>query len=169
MNLSTEYIILFVGIYILTYLFVYLIISFFVERAENAIIEIFLAKVSKIPAIIEVMRPYVVDEKAFDLMTTLHSEVMIYRYDTIYDLLEHNANIHNQFLFLMQLSVRIPELQKHEYFLYVRDFIIRYERDMRGKFFAFNSAVKIWNWFIFLKNVTIIGLFLPGRKRDVLV
>jgi hypothetical protein len=98
------------------------------------VISVFLAKISKIPALIEVMRPYVADPKAFDSIISLHSEAMIRRYDTLYDLLEQNARIEHEFGFLMRLSMQIPRLQKDEYFLYIRDFIMQYERDMRSRF-----------------------------------
>ena len=69
--------------------------------------EIFHLKVSKIPALIEVMRPSIVDEKAFETMTKLHTESIIQAYDSVYDLLEHNARVHNEFLFLLKLSVNL--------------------------------------------------------------
>ena len=149
------------GVYILVYLCTFFVFRAYISRPENRIIAIFLSKVSKIPAMIEVMRPYVADQKAFETMIALHSEVMIYRHDSIYDLLEYNAKIQNQFLFLMKLSVQIPELQKHEYFLYIRDFIIKYDRDMTTRFADFNHATRIWNRFVLIKNLTIIGLLLP--------
>ncbi len=134
-------------------------------REEERILDIFVSKVSKIPALIEVMRLHVVDEKAFDDITRLHSESMIQRYDTIYDLLEQNARIEHEFLFLLKLSMQIPALQKHEYFVYIRDFIISYERDMRSRFSLYNHAVDSWNRFIFIKNSTIIWLILPWMTR----
>lgn len=66
----------------------------------------------------------------------------------------------------MRLSVQIPELQKQEYFLYIRDFIIRYERDMELKFARFNFVARLWNRFVFIKNITLIGLILPGMKKQ---
>lgn len=130
-------------------------------REEGVILDIFVSKVSKIPALIEVMRPHVVDEKAFDDITRLHSESMIHRSETVYDLLEQNARIEHEFLFLLNLSMRIPSLQRHEYFVYIRDFIISYEREMRARFSLYNHAVDIWNVFILAKNYAIIGLILP--------
>lgn len=154
------------AVYLLIYGGAFSVLHIPMRRIESTIVNIFLSKVAKIPALIEVMRPYVADEKAFETITTLHSEVMIRRYDTIYDLLEYNAKIQNQFLFLMQLSAQIPELQKHEYFLYVRDFIISYERDMKANFTGFNKAVSLWNKFVFVKSWTIIGFVLPGRSQS---
>jgi hypothetical protein len=114
---------------------------------------------------IEVMRPYVADPEAFAPIIMLHSETMIHRYDTLYDLLEQNARIEHEFAFLMRLSMQIPQLQKDEYFLYIRDFIIRYERDMRSRFSWVNTAVRHWNRFILIKNMSVIGLLLPGKEK----
>lgn len=137
-----------------------------IQRVESYIVEVFLAKVSKIPGVIEVMRPFVVDEKrAFESITDLHSQSMIHEYDTIYMLLEHNARIQDQYKFLMRLSMAIPELQKHTYFIYIRDFVISYETMMRSKFSEFNRSVRIWNRFVTIKNVTLVGYILPGVKR----
>jgi hypothetical protein len=60
---------------ILLYLITYRVLSGRIEQSEARVIAVFLQKIAKIPAVIEVMRPHVVDEHlAFDLMTRLHSE-----------------------------------------------------------------------------------------------
>jgi hypothetical protein len=110
------------------------------------------------------MRPYVVDASAFDSIIKLHTEAIINEYTSIYHLLEHNARIQRDILFLFELSMHIPDLQKHEYFLYIRDFIINHERNMKSLFSGYNSSVDFWNSFITLKNITWIGLLLPGTK-----
>ncbi len=162
MTLTIVLVLIFV-LYLFLYGICFLLLSLPLRSREGEIVRIFEQKVSKIPAFIEVMRPHVVDESAFDRITTLHSEAMIRNLGGIYNLLEHNARIHDQFLFLMKLSVHIPELQKDSYFLYIRDFIIGYDREMQSKFSLFNVCVLHWNKFIFIKNITIIGYMLPGR------
>ena len=107
------------------------------------------------------MRPSIVDEKAFETMTRLHTESIIQAYDSVYDLLEHNARVHNEFLFLLKLSVHMPDLSTKPYFLYLRDFIMRYDRDMQGNFSQYNQMVDTWNTFVTCKNYTIIGYLLP--------
>lgn len=132
-----------------------------IQKKEQRIVELFLAKIAKIPALIEVMRPYVVDGTAFETITHLHSETMIQRYVSIYDLLENNARIQNEFLFLMKLSMRIPELQKDEYFLYIRDFIMHSEKDIHASFAFFDAEILRWNRFVKSKNFLLIGFLLP--------
>jgi hypothetical protein len=134
-----------------------------IQAIEKNIIRVFLYKVSKIPAMIEVMRPYVVDPRAFDTITTIHSEAMTRAYDGIYHLLEDNARIQREFLFLMKLSAQIPRLQKKEYFLYIRDFIIGYERDMRVWFPEFNEYIRRWNILMQIKKYSLIGSIFPGH------
>ncbi len=162
----------FIWIVVVTLFLLYGIAFFFlrsqIQRKEHKIVELFLAKIAKIPALIEVMRPYVVDDTAFATITSLHSETMVQRYVSIYDLLENNARIQNEFLFLMKLSMRIPELQKDEYFLYIRDFIIRAEKDIHASFIFFDTDIVRWNRFIKMKNTTLVGFFLPwGYKTTI--
>ena len=152
-------------LFILGYLYFYYTYSRKIRNIEYFIVDIFLQKLSKIPAVIEVMRPYVVDQHwAFDLLTHLHSESIIYKYNSIYALMEHNAKINDQYSFLMRLSIAIPELQKDVYFLYIRDFVMAYDTTMKRELIKFTSLVKIWNRFVFWKKFTIVGYLLPGRE-----
>lgn len=127
-----------IGIYILLFLW----LRRRIHRAERGMLDIFLLKVAKIPALIEVMRPYVADQSAFTSLTALHSEGVIREYESIYALLEQNTRIHREFLFLMKLSAQIPPLQTHAQFVYIRDFIIGYERKMKNSFSGYNTAAK---------------------------
>jgi hypothetical protein len=156
MNSFVFFLLCLLSIAIIAYVIAYFMLGKILTRQEGAVIVVFLAKISKIPALIEVMRPYVADPEAFSSIITLHSEAMIRRYDTLYDLLEQNARIEHEFSFLMKLSMQIPRLQKDEYFLYIRDFIIQYERDMRSHFSGVNTAVSHWNRFIMIKNMSVI-------------
>ena len=148
------------------YIITYSILTRRIREREGRIVAVFLEKISKIPAVIEVMRPYVVDEHlAFDLMTRLHSEGLIHEYGSIPMLLEHNARINDQYGFLMRLSMAIPELQRDSYFIYIREFVMSYERVIRSDLPVYNTLVQNWNRFISIKNSTLIGYLLPGRGR----
>ncbi len=152
-------------ILIVLYLTLFFSLGSRIKKSEDFIVDIFLEKMSKIPAVIEVMRPYVADPNAtFCHMTRLHSEGIIHEYTTIHMLMEHNARINDQYSFLMKLSMAIPDLQKDTYFLYIRDFVMSYDRMMRTELPIFNTHIRKWNWFINLKNWTLIGYVLPGRK-----
>jgi hypothetical protein len=137
-----------------------------IKKSEQYIIDIFLQKIAKIPAVIEVMRPYVVDQKvAFDHITVLHSQWIIHDYTSIHSLMEQNARINDQYAFLMRLSMVIPEIQKSDYFLYIRDFVMSYDVLMRREIPNFNKFIKQWNSFIYIKNILLVGYLLPWNKK----
>jgi hypothetical protein len=168
----TLHISLFTLIAVLCILLLIIYIAFYifflsaVKREERALLDIFLRKISKVPALIEVMRPYIVKPEAFDPITRVHTMTIIESSDSLYDILAHNASLQNEFLFLMKLSQHAAGLQKHEYFLYIRDFIISYERDMKSKFLSMNQVIQNWNRFVRIKNMTLVGYLLPGSQRS---
>ncbi|GAB0174791.1 MAG: hypothetical protein HHAS10_06700 [Candidatus Altimarinota bacterium] len=153
-----------IGVFSILYTVVYTVFSNRVKAEERALLILFLRKVSKIPALIEVMRPYVVKGEAFDALIQVHTDSIIEASNSLYDVLEHNARIQNEFLFLMKLSVHSKDLQKHEYFLYIRDFIIDYEKNMKQRFQSMNQAIRHWNSFVHIKNATGIGWLYPGKE-----
>lgn len=156
------------GVFLLIYAIFFSIFNGKMQKVEGFIIDKFLLKVSKIPGLIEVMRPFVADERNFEMLTKLHSAAMIRKYETIYVLLEHNARIYEQFSFLMKLGMQIPELQKNTQFIYIRDFLMGYEKDLKKNFLAYNIEAKKWNRFVTIKNATIIGFLLPGKKKELI-
>lgn len=172
MNFSNSFLFaigVFLAFYAIIYIWFYIFFSRSVKKEESILLDIFLKKISKVPALIEVMRPYIAKTEAFAPIIEVHTETMISSTDSLYDVLSHNARLQNEFLFLMKLSVHAPELQKHEYFLYIRDFIIDYERNMRSKFSDMNHAISQWNEFVRIKNMTGIGFILPWSERSEIV
>lgn len=142
----------------------YIYFSRRVKNAEGHVLTLFGKKISKIPALIESMRPYVAKNEAFLPLTEVHTRSIIESQGSVYDILIHNSEIQRNFLFLMQLSQQIPKLQKQEYFLYIRDFIIDHERDMKRAFHDLNTTFSLWNKFIHIKNMTLIGYIFPGKS-----
>lgn len=140
-------------LFLASYTVLYTVFRSRVKREQSALLLLFLRKISKVPALIEVMRPFIVKKEAFDALTRVHTESMIESNNTLYDVLEHNARVQNEFAFLMQLSLHSKELQKHEYFIYIRDFILLYERDMKARFSSMNGAIRMWNTFVTVKNM----------------
>ena len=153
-------------VYFVVYIVVYIDLTRRMKYSESRVVDIFLEKLSKVPAVIEVMRPYIIDDKkAFQLITQLHTEAIIHEYGTIPMLMEHNARINDQYWFLMRLSMAVPELQKNTYFIYIRDFVMSYDRMMKKELTSFNFLVKKWNYFIKIKKWTIIWLILPWADK----
>ena len=166
MNPILLLIIVLIIVFLVIYTATYVVLTRRIREREELVVDMFLQKIAKIPAVIEVMRPHVIDEHlAFDLMTRLHSEAIIHTYDNIPMLLEHNARINDQYAFLMRLSMAIPELQRDAYFIYIRDFVMGYDRTIRSELPLYDALIQQWNQFITIKNWSIIGYLLPGRDR----
>ncbi len=164
-----SFFLIFLAFLLALYIGFYLFLSREMKKEENSIVDLFLKKAGKVPALVEVMRPYVDKKEAFARLIEIHTEVMIESTRSIYDILEHNMRLQDQFSFLMKLSMQIPELQKQEYFVYIRDFIIEYERVMRSRFKKTNAAIARWNKFVMIKNYTGIGFFLPGKDQAEII
>lgn len=162
----TVLVLIFVSIALYTGSYIYF--SRRVKNAEDHVLTLFGKKISKIPALIESMRPYVVKNEAFSPLTDVHTKSIVESQGSVYDILIHNSEIQRNFLFLMQLSQQIPELQKQEYFLYIRDFIIDHERDMKRAFHELNTTFSLWNRYVHIKNMTLIGYLLPGKRYPLI-
>ena len=71
-------------VFFVVYIVVYIDLTRRMKYSESRVVDIFLEKLSKVPAVIEVMRPYIIDDKkAFQLITQLHTEAIIHDYGTI--------------------------------------------------------------------------------------
>lgn len=161
-------VVFFLALYLVIYFIAFQIFNKKLQKSENMIISQFLLKVSKIPGFIEALRPFVANEDNFELLTKLHSAAMIHKYETIYSLLEHNARINEQFAFLMKLGMQIPELKANTHLIYIRDFMLRYEEEMKKFFKQYNHNAEKFNKFVTIKNATIIGFLLPGKKKELI-
>ncbi len=128
-----------------------------IQSTEGRVISQYRKKLGKIPAFIEVLRRNGVDEEMYADLIQLHSEAVLSGKDDIYAILWHNDAIHRKFLFLMQVSVRIPSLNSDEYFHYMRDYIVSYERSMKESLTGVRKALHGYNAFI--------GRVLPWKRQ----
>lgn len=136
----------------------------FLER-EKKIISLYREKIDKLPALIEIMSKNTDHKDIFLEAIHLHKIAIISNVVSIYDLLENNSRIHREFLFLMKISVRLPNMHKNGNFLYIRDFIIFYESTIAKELLFLDSDIERYNKLLQKKDFTIIGLLFPFKKR----
>lgn len=139
-----------------------------INAKENKIINTFFDKVNKIPALVEIMRRYTNHPDIFEDIIYLHKLWIIYNIKNIYDILELNYRIHREYQFLMKLSIKIPELHKNGNFLYIRNFIIFYEKDLEKEINNISNDFTKYNWLIKLKNLSIVWMIIPFDDKIVL-
>lgn len=146
---------------------VFFIRNFYMKRLLKVggdIAELYRQKMDKIPALVETMRHHVAEKKALETIIWLHREGVLVPSKDFIDILEMNTRIQKEFLFLMKLSAHIPSLQTNTHFIYMRDFIIDAEKKIRSQFEALNDKIRDYNNFLSIKNVTLLGMIIPGKK-----
>lgn len=137
-----------------------------IDAQEQKIITLYREKIDKIPAFIEMMRKYTPYNDIFLELTHLHKIAIISNISSVYDILEINSRIHREFLFLMQVSTKIHNLNRDGNFLYIRDFITFYEDQMNKEFLYFGANIDRYNSLLNKKNLTIIGILFPWKQYD---
>lgn len=137
-----------------------------IDAQEQKIITLYREKIDKIPAFIEMMRKYTPYNDIFLELTHLHKIAIISNISSVYDILEINSRIHREFLFLMQVSTKIHNLNRDGNFLYIRDFITFYEDQMNKEFLYFGTNIDHYNSLLNKKNLTIIGILFPWKRYD---
>ncbi|MDD5376795.1 MAG: hypothetical protein PHH16_01630 [Candidatus Gracilibacteria bacterium] len=142
-----------------------ILLSKAIQRREQKIISLYKEKIDKIPAFIEIMSKHTAYKDIFLELIHLHKVAIISHVGSIYDLLENNSRIHREFLFLMKVSARIQDLHRNGNFLYIRDFIIFYENTLSKELLFLNSDIECYNRLLQKKNLTIVGLLFPFKKR----
>jgi len=65
----------------------------------------------------------------------------------------------------MKVSAHIRDLHKNGNFLYIRDFITFYENTIAKEILFLNSDIETYNRLLQKKDLTIVGLLFPFKKR----
>lgn len=65
----------------------------------------------------------------------------------------------------MKVSAHVQYLHKNGNFLYIRDFIVFYENTISKELLFLNSDIERYNGLLQKKDLTIVGLLFPFKKR----
>ncbi len=158
----------FLTVYLVTVLFLLSQKNRQIHHTEEAIIEMFYAKINKIPALVEIMKKYTVHTDICSEMIVLHRAAVITRIRSVYDLLELNDRLQREFSFLMKISAKIQNLHRDGNFLYIRDFLMFYETNIKKLISEMNTEIQKYNKTIGTKNLSIVGMLIPVGKKLVI-
>ncbi|EKD66503.1 MAG: hypothetical protein ACD_49C00038G0037 [uncultured bacterium (gcode 4)] len=136
-----------------------------IKNEENEIISLFFSKVNKLPAFIEIMKKYVNYPDVFEELIHLHKLWIIYNISSIYDLLSLNSRINKEFIFLMKLSAKIQDIHKDWNFLYIKNYILFYEKDIEKEISEISSKIENYNKLLKIKNYLLIWLLFPISEK----
>lgn len=132
---------------------------------EEKIIDLFFAKINKIPALVELMKKYIKKNDIFEDVIYLHKLGIIYNVDSIYSILNLNLRTYKELQFLIKLSQKVPEINKNWNFLYIKNYISFHEKDIEKEIAMINIEFAKYNKLITLKNITLIWLLFPLEKK----
>lgn len=136
-----------------------------IKNEENKIITLYFSKFNKIPALIEIMKKYVNYPDVFEELIHLHRLWLISNIGSIYDLLSINSRINKEFIFLMKLSTKIQDIHKDWNFLYIKNYISFYEKDIEKEISEISSKIENYNKLLKIKNYLIIWLLFPISEK----
>lgn len=154
-----------VSLVFIVFFFQVILLKKAMQRREQKIISLYKEKIDKIPAFVEIISKHTAYKDIFLELIHLHKIAIISNAGSIYDILENNIRIHREFLFLMKVSARIRDLNKNGNFLYIRDFIIFYENTISKEILFLDSDIERYNQLLQKKDLTIVGLLFPFKKR----
>ena len=135
-----------------------------IAREERKIVGAFMEKITKIPALVEVMRKYISDERVFENIIRLYERSVSSKYAVMYDVLEENKALHGEIAFLLKYAVKTPLLHKDGNFHSARDRILFYENPLQKHLGVLNGQIVSYNRLRKWKNITLIGFLFPFRS-----
>lgn len=136
-----------------------------INKIEEKIIELFFWKLNKIPALVEIVRYEIPKDWAYKDIIMLHTNALIWKFEDFYDVLEINAKLNREFQFFMNISIRQWNLARDWNFIYLRDFIIFFEKEINKEINKIRIEIEKYNKLVSLKNLTIIWLLFPISKK----
>lgn len=159
-----------IWILVLYNLIIVLLINYYANRIrakDKEIIELFFAKINKIPALVEIMKKYTNHPDIFEDTIYIHKLWIIRNIKSVEDLRELNFRLHREFQFLMQLSTKIRELHRDGNFLYIRNYVIFYENSISKLLKEANINLEKYNMIVRYKNLSIIWILIPYKEKIV--
>lgn len=160
----------FLGILIIYNFVIVLLIRHSIRKIkikDREIIELFISKINKIPALVEIMKKYTNHPDIFEDTIYIHKQWIIRNIKSVEDLRELNFRLHREFQFLMNLSAKIRELHRDGNFLYIRNYIIFYENNINKLLKEGNVHLDKYNQLVKYKNISILWLIIPYREKIV--
>ena len=133
-----------------------------VRRAQGDALRAFRQKLGKVPALVMALRDHLyVPDEVFKVMVALYADAVLREFQDPYSLMEANARVQHEVQFIMTVANKHHKVNLDGNFLYVRDFLIRHETELRACAREMARAAaqrnRLWRW----KNRLLAGLPFP--------
>mgnify|MGYP001415246084 CR=1 FL=1 len=98
-------------------------------------------------------------KKEFSLLTISHN---------IEGYMKLQSEMHHEINFIFQIANKNPTLLKNKKFLYIREEILLKSSQIKNILAQYNMFIVFYNRYIRIKNMSIIGLFLPFSRKETI-
>lgn len=151
----------------LYYLFL-LLLENKVEKLEEKIVALFQRRADTIPALYECTTSYLTKhESIFEEILRLRKHAFSFSgYNpTLHEILPLEKQIHHELNFIFDVCHTHNKLQKDARFLYTRDILLQKSHEIWKYIELYKHITQKLNTLIMIKNLTVIGLFLPIERK----
>lgn len=122
---------------------------------------VFSDKIGKVPAFIEIVSKHTPHRDVFIELIELHKRAIIAGNGNLAHMLELNARIDREFRFAMRISAKIPGIHRDGVFLYIRNFVIFYDHEIRNLIETMESEIHTYERLRLMKRFTVFGNLVP--------
>lgn len=140
-------------------------------RKEKEIAHIFISRTDSVTGLYEVSKFFIErQQEVFAEILSLRKKefALIELSSNIEAVYELESRIHHELNFIFQVCNTHPQLLKNKKFLYIRDVIVEKSSELWRNISQYNTYVNIYNQAIKHKKYTIIWIFLPFHKKELL-
>lgn len=132
-------------------------------RGEK-VIDTFFQKVDKIPVIVETIRKHAPRNENYSELVKIHRKAILTNVGSVYDVLENDVRISQEFRFLMRLSMKIREINRDGNFLYARSLWMYHENVVRSELERMDEEIRQYENLRKSRAFTLFGVFIPAKE-----
>lgn len=140
-----------------------------ITKLEKIILKLFDDRKNLVPSLYEVTKKYLSKhDEVFSEILKLRKKSLTKDKETFQKQVNDEIYIHHELNFIFKVANKHQKIQKDSKFLLVRDLFLENSFDIWKKINLYKEIIKKFNKLVFLKNLTIIWLFLNISKKEEL-
>lgn len=137
-----------------------------VKILEAQIILLFEKRTNLVPSLYEITKPYLSKhQEVFQEILHLRKIEFSNYNESFLQRIQTETLIHHELNFIFKVANKHQKIQKDEKFLLVRDLFLENSFSIGKKVDIYKKVIKLLNWLIFFKNITLVWTFISIEKR----
>lgn len=138
------------------------------NELEFKIMNNFSKRTNIIPALFEITRDVIVKhDQVFDKSLSLRKEefAKMAVSEPLFRYMDLEVHLHKELNFIYKVCNKHPKMMKNGKFVYLRWLLIDRSSEIGTHLERYKKFVKKYNFLVLIKDLTIIGFFVPMRKK----